>query len=281
MECSRSQNHQPDAKVQDGGAESFGSSSAHFHSKTYDNPRGEIRTQLLHEWISRWLEQNPQCEQIVDIGCGDGRLSLQLALVNPRLKVILSDPSRAMRTKVEERLEVLALGARASVTDVSLERIGELPISQNSIVLCHGVLNWVAEPERCLSRLSELCEDRNSALSLLFGNRVGHMLSFARTGAWDKCESLVRDPAARISSELSSEGLRLFDPNEILDWLKSSRDEAWIVRGLRCVSDQLPANELKERFDEILAIERMCAEDPRYFPIANMIHILSSTGQSR
>lgn len=265
----------PDRRLQ------FESNSSHFHSKTYDNPRGEIRARLLSEWLAEWLDGNPKCDQIIDIGCGDGRFALELVANRPRLRAVLSDPSRPMIMAAEANVAALGLSSRVKTADLGLERIRELPISQDAIILCHGVLNWVNDPEFCATHLAGLCEESGAALSLLFGNRIGHLIAFARSGLWEECASLVNEPATRLPSELSREGLRLFDLIEILDWLKVSEDEQLRVRGLRCISDYLPESELRERFDDLIAIERKCAENRRFLSIANMVHILRPAKRSR
>lgn len=101
--------------------------------------------------IVRAMVGDPTGAAVLDLGCGDGRISLQFAAEVRRLT--LADPSREMLDVARVSIPA-TMADRVTLTQASVETITST--EHFDVVLCLGVLAHVASKEDAVARLSAL-----------------------------------------------------------------------------------------------------------------------------
>jgi 2-polyprenyl-3-methyl-5-hydroxy-6-metoxy-1,4-benzoquinol methylase len=94
-----------------------------------------------------------RCRNILDVGCGDGSISIPLLDMDERRHLTLLDVSQAMLDRAQSRLSP----QQRSRTRVIHTDLLEAGLDQKfDLILCLGVLAHVDSPEKVLQRLREL-----------------------------------------------------------------------------------------------------------------------------
>ena len=91
------------------------------------------------ETVQDFVRGRGRVERILDIGCGDGSLSLQL--LNPDTRITLLDRSEAMLRTAASRIPD-SLKANVSIVNDNLLTT-ELPTDEFDLIICVGVLAYV------------------------------------------------------------------------------------------------------------------------------------------
>lgn len=105
-----------------------------------------IQYGLAHEWIDTFPFQGN--EQILDIGCGDGRITSELADLVPNGTVLGIDSSQEMITHAKGQF---------SKNNLSFQKVhAENFESQKKFDLIHCVntLHWIRNPEKALAKMA-------------------------------------------------------------------------------------------------------------------------------
>jgi trans-aconitate methyltransferase len=143
----------------------------------FDGKKYEKASAHQKEWGTKLIaELDLQgTERILDLGCGDGALSAQIAYLVPNGEVVGIDASRGMidaaRSKVRKNLRFLLMD------------IGELNyVERFDVVFSNATLHWVKDHQRLL---------RNVGRALLEGGRL--RFNFAGDGNCSHFFSVVRE----------------------------------------------------------------------------------------
>jgi S-adenosylmethionine-dependent methyltransferase len=198
-----------------------GAASAAFERDIYGSTKGDVRLAVL--WRDLLAEVPPLGKRrrlrVIDVGGGMGQVAARIAGLGH--DVTLCDPSSAMLRRARATMRA------ASVEDVrfvhaTLQDARKAVDGQFDVVLCHAVLEWLAEPRRALPRLVALLKPAGY-LSLLFYNRNAVLLKRAfagdftpedrraANGPWPLDLDDVRSWAARAGLRVvSSSGIRIF-----------------------------------------------------------------------
>lgn len=102
--------------------------------------RGDERARPFHDLLARVLARSPRA--VVDLGCGPGNLTVELARRWPDADVRGLDSSPDMVAAARE------LGVRAELGDVS----SWSPAAEVDVVVCNAVLQWVPGHDELLRR---------------------------------------------------------------------------------------------------------------------------------
>lgn len=100
---------------------------------------------LAHEWIDAFPLQGN--EQILDVGCGDGRITAELAHLVPKGAVLGIDSSPAMITHAKHQFQISNL----SFQQIRAEEFES--IKQFDLILCVNVLHWLRNPEKAVAKM--------------------------------------------------------------------------------------------------------------------------------
>lgn len=241
-----------------------------FERKIYGSEKGDLRLQLLWDDL---LTAVPGLQQgaslaVLDAGGGLGQVSQRLAAIGHR--VVLAEPAAPML----ERAQALFAEAGINREQVRFVRasIQQLPDAlgeqQFDLVICHAVLEWLAEPLDTLGQLLRWMRP-GSYLSLAFFNRESIVWKNLLKGNVDRAR------AAHLPGEAG--GLTPLNPQsapEVLAWLQSRQLEVLQVTGIRCLNDYLFPG-VKIEAGTLLSLERELGRQEPYKWLGRYIHVIA------
>ncbi|MCX2182764.1 methyltransferase domain-containing protein [Streptomyces sp. SKN60] len=163
--------------------------------RDYAEHSGSARGRLRHDLVARRVlaELPDRPSRVLDVGCGDGEMSLRLAAAGHR--VTAADPSAGMLAAAGHRLRARPeLAPRVGFLEAGLH---ELPFGaeQFDAVCCHGVLMYLDEPAAAIARLAGLVAP-GGVLSVLTKNRAAIGAREALRGEYEVARELIERGAA-------------------------------------------------------------------------------------
>ena len=242
-----------------------------------DTPEGRLRADLTFANLEEFLPSPNGMKSLhaLDVGCGTGATSVRLARLG--FEVSLFDASSAMldlakRNAVEAGVEekiAIKRGEASHLADV-------FEPAPFDIVLCHNVLEYVDDPVAALRSFLGLMRNSSAILSLLVRNQAGEVLKAAlNNGDLAAAEQNLSTEWGRES--LYGGDVRFFTPESLEAMLKEASFTIVARRGVRVVSDYLPAKVSREsEYERIFALERKLAKRQEFFGMARYIHYFAS-----
>ncbi|MDI5890846.1 methyltransferase domain-containing protein [Halomonas rhizosphaerae] len=225
-----------------------------FAASLYGGARGELRLALLDRLLPEMLDLRGQ--PLLDVGGGLGQQADWFAARGHA--VTLAEPSGEMLAQAREQLA----GREVNVLQAPLQALPELAPGPWPLIVCHAVLEWLADPRGALATLAGLLSP-GGQLSLMVFNRDALRLSNVVKGNLEKA----------LADRLEGRGLRKrLTP---ISPLTHGQVEAWsaesglVIRemaGIRVFADYLrqPPESDADR-ERLLALEqRYCRVDPHW-----------------
>jgi len=142
----------------------FDELATRFAEKIYGGAKGAIRLAVLQADLAEALPDRPL--RVLDIGAGLGHMALWLA--ERGHLVTLAEPAEPMLAGARARFAAAAQPA-TFIQAPWQELLGQLE-QPYDLVVCHAVLEWLAEPQAILPVLQQLCAP-GGWLSLAFYNK--------------------------------------------------------------------------------------------------------------
>jgi S-adenosylmethionine-dependent methyltransferase len=241
----------------------FNEMGAHFARKIYASPKGAIRLAVLTRDLAHQFSQLAEPDaslEVVDVGGGLGHMSEWLALRGHR--VTLAEPSADMLYAARERLEPLSTSYPVQFTQASLQELSAGK-RQFDLVVCHAVLEWLADPGAAIGELQQLMKP-DAALSLAFYNRDALIYKNLIKGQFRKLDR----------GHLAGEGGRSLtpqsplDPREVMQWVEGAGLECSGRTGIRVFHDYMP-----EPFKSDAVLEEVVAQELAYSTHPAFLHL--------
>jgi S-adenosylmethionine-dependent methyltransferase len=244
---------------------SFDGIAAKFARNIYSSSKGALRQAVL----LRDLQELPQLQQpcqVLDVGAGQGQVALTLA--GQGHSVHLTDISADMLQFARQQAE------QAQLHQVSFEQIGlaELVASAYGVyplVLCHAMLEWLAEPELALAQLRQLVAP-GGVLSLMFYNKDAKRFANMVFGNFDYVAADLQ-----VKKKVSLNPQHPLVPAEVLTWAQQAGFRLLAKTGVRCFHDYLRDPSLQQsHFDQLLALELKFNRQEPYASLGRYQHLL-------
>lgn len=219
----------------------FDELATRFAEKIYGGAKGAIRLAVLQADLAEALPDRPL--RVLDIGAGLGHMALWLAQRGHQLT--LAEPAEPMLEGARARFA--AAGQAATFIQAPWQALlGELT-EPYDVVVCHAVLEWLAEPESILPVLHQLTAPEGW-LSLAFYNRDALVYRNLLKGHFRKLRS------NRLEGEKQS-----LTPQKPLDprALRAQLEPLWQVEsesGIRVFHDYMP-KEFQDRAELLDLLE--------------------------
>jgi len=207
---------------------------------------------------------------VLDIGGGTGGFAVRVAELGARVTVV--DPSPDALAALARRARELDVEVTSHQGDLStlLDVTGR---DSADVVLCHGVLEVVEDPQAALATLREVLRP-GGVLSLLVGQRHAAVVARAMAGHFGQALALLdAGPADRDGRA----GHR-FTVAEVTELVAGAGFDVETVHGVRVFADLVPGSLLDLEpgaTGALVELERAVAERPEYLPLATQLHVLA------
>ena len=231
--------------------------------------RGRLRHDIVFADLSKCLKERAS---ILDVGCGDGEMSLRLARAGHAVLGI--DPSPGMLEIAHMRLEKEPVEVAGRMT-FSQGDLFTLDLNDEfDCVCCHGVLMYLPESRSALTKLATLARSRG-LLSVLTKNAASVGFREALKRDYVAAKEIISNSFVTTSGNLGIETRgdypdALVDAFEELDFKNAS----W--SGVRIFCDHYPEDEWMpaDAYRDLLSLEQTASRRDPYRQMARLVHVL-------
>ncbi len=259
---------------------------ARFHSQNdaeryaaYTNTaEGRLRFELacanVEEFLPAYQIELPL--RALDLGCGTGAAGVRLARLG--IHVTLLDSSLAMLEVAERTALEAGVADKVALEHGEAANVASIfPSGTFDLVLFHNVLEYVHDPAAALSAVAQVMRSDSTQLGIL------SILVRNRTGEVFKAGILEGDLSAaesNLTAEWGHESLfggrvRLFTREYVRELLKRTSFKVIAERGVRVISDYLPANISRiDEYARIFDLERKLGSRPEFSAVARYTQYL-------
>ena len=246
--------------------QNFDSLITQFAQRVYDTEKGQWRLKLLKEDLHT-IAHTVQPLTIWDAGCGFGQISLWLAQQGHALT--LCDVSAKMLAHAQQQF--VQAGLTAQFHHQAAQTLAlELPLFD--VVLCHAVLEWLAQPLETLATLVQQVKP-GGYLSLLFYNRNAMVYLNTLKGSW-RWANLLNDSYMGKGSKLTPPNPQY--PYEVIAQLQTADFHITTQTGIRVFHDYVSKDVLQQSAaPELFELEYRYCRMPTYRDMGRYIHLLA------
>jgi S-adenosylmethionine-dependent methyltransferase len=242
----------------------FDSIAAKFQQNIYNTTKGRLRQLVLQRDLLELSELQQPSNRVLDVGGGQGQLALWLAAQGHQ--VTLTDLSAEMLALAQQAANEQQLSLQ--IRQLSLQQLAEEGLCA-PVVLCHAVLEWLAEPAAAIRQLWQLVEP-GGLLSLMFYNVDAKRFSNIVYGNFNY---VLRDLAYKKKVSLSPQNP--LDPREVSQWCQDAGFVQLSKTGVRCFHDYLrDRSEQESEFDKLLEVELRYNRTEPYASLGRYQHLL-------
>lgn len=262
--------------------------SEHFVKKVYGGLKGEIRLAVLRRDLSCAVAtltaklQRPL--KVLDVGAGLGQLSIELATQGH--EVTINDISHNMLTEAKKNAQQKGVAEAIKwlvcpyqqlenqlKLDSQLESDSDLDSDSGfDLILCHALLEWLAEPEQIVPFFSRHLT-ATGMLSLCFYNPVSFVYRNLIMGNFN----LLNNPDFKSDNKKSLTPNNPVSYEEVESWLKEQGFEINKVSGLRVFNDYaLHKRGGHSNPEAVIDMELRYSDQAPYKWMGRYIHVLSS-----
>lgn len=244
---------------------SFDGIAAKFQHNIYNSTKGKLRQAVLLRDLAQ-LSVLAQPIQILDVGAGQGQLALALAAQGHN--VHLTDISVDMLQIAKQQ------AMQQNLTNVSFEQIGlaELAMSHQkrySLVLCHAMLEWLADPEQAIAQLKRMLAP-GGIVSLMFYNKDAKRFGNILFGNFDYVAADFQ-----VKKKVSLNPQQPLIPADVALWCQQAGFSILQKTGVRCFHDYLRDRDLQQsHFEQLLALELQYNRTEPYASLGRYQHLL-------
>ncbi|MGR9044201.1 MAG: methyltransferase domain-containing protein [Gammaproteobacteria bacterium] len=237
-----------------------------FEQKVYETAKGDWRLKLLKEDLEDFYRASKPLT-IWDAGCGFAQIALWLAGRGHRLT--LCDLSERMLARA--RLQFNDKDINVSFHHQAAQALApQLP--QFDLVLCHAVLEWLADPVPTLQIIADRVKP-GGYLSLLFYNRNAMVYTNALKGRW-RWKNLLNDSYMGRGKKLTPPNPQY--PHDIIEHLEQWGFAIKTHTGIRVFHDYINQETLEQSCpSELFELEHRYCRMPTYRDMGRYIHLVA------
>ena len=205
---------------------------------------------------------------ILDIGAGLGQSAIWLASLGHH--VTLSEPSADMLEIAKENIQNAGLKNKITLLHSDLQTLSSQAQETYDVVICHAVLEWLAEPENAIAQLHALVKPQGW-LSLMFYNQHSGIMRSLMVGNIERVKNnqLAGDGKKRLAP------ISPLEPTEVLSWLDTANFHTLRHSGVRCFYDHmLPEFRAKADIDDVIEMEESLSLHPAWIAQARYQHVI-------
>jgi ubiquinone/menaquinone biosynthesis C-methylase UbiE len=212
---------------------------------------------------------------IVDAGGGTGGFAVPLAELGHTVTVV--DPSPDALAALERRVAEAGVGGRVIGLQGELAALpGLIGTERVDAVLCHGVLEYVEDPEAALGAVAK-CLRPGGLASVIVANKTAAVLARAIAGRFTEARHALDDPVGRFSDRDPTP--RRYTIEGVSEVMIGAGLTVTAVHGVRIFTDLVPAAlvEGEPRAQEQLSqLEMVASTHPVLRAVAGRLHLLAT-----
>lgn len=249
-----SPSHSPTTYLSEHGDRHFDGLADKFAAGLYGSVRGALRLAVLDHLLPRLLALSGQ--PMLDVGGGLGQMAHWFA--ERGHPVTLLEPSGEMLARGREMLAAHDVRViQAPLQDLAEQAPGPWPL-----IVCHAVLEWLADPRDALMRLADALAP-GGQLSLMVFNRDALRLSNVVKGNFDK---VLDDRLAGTGQRQRLTPISPLTHGQIETWASEAGLTLKACAGVRVFHDYLKVRELEPgALDKLVELERRyCDVEPHW-----------------
>ncbi|MDP9410123.1 MAG: methyltransferase domain-containing protein, partial [Actinomycetota bacterium] len=250
----------------------FDGISASFERDIYASSKGYIRLGVLWEDLSSAIPRITRGGlSVLDVGGGAGHVALLMARSGN--EVVLCDPSQEMLDKADESVRRADLSGSVTTVRSTVQELKERIDGRFDLVVCHAVLEWLADPEAAVGHLTEFMEPRSGLLSLMFYNREAAFLKRVLRGEFAEALRGRRDGFAPSGW---GDGCTPLAEEEVRGWLDGLGLKVRSKAGIRIFHDHLPSGTLDDQqgLRDLLKVEKETRGQEPFASLGQHLHLV-------
>ncbi len=249
-----------------------------FQKNIYGGLKGDIRLAVLERDFRECFpvvpfgKLNPEKPlRVLDAGGGQGQFSLQFAKAGH--SVVICDISAEMLKLAEQEVMKFGLEAQVQLLHCAIQDVAQhldAGDARFDVVLCHAVMEWVADPADLLKHLLNYLKPQGF-LSLTFYNL--HSLIY---------KNLLRTNFKKIQqqdfggSRGSLTPINPLYPEQVFEWLNHFPLRILATSGIRVFHDYIFNEEHRERDPQsVIELELEFSRKQPYQLLGRYIHVLA------
>lgn len=249
----------------------FDDISHKFAQNIYGTSKGKIREAIVWQELENILATFPTTKplKILDAGGGQGQMACRLAKLGHH--VTLCDISMQMLELAQKNAQGEKLNINCHCC--AIQDIDHIINEQYDMVICHAVLEWVADPISVLESLKKHLKPEGY-LSLMFYNYHALLFKTVTLGNFGYTQSGL---AKRKKKTLSPDFPRI--PDDVYQWLATLDFHIIKKTGIRLFHDYMNNKEkINSQFDQLLALEKQYCQAEPYLSLARYILVTAKNG---
>lgn len=244
---------------------SFDGITAKFSRNIYNSTKGRLRQLVLLRDLTELKVLQQPCH-ILDVGAGQGQLALALATLGH--SVHLTDISAQMLQLAQQQATEQKLG-QVTFSQIGLAELAATHQQQYALVMCHAMLEWLAQPELALARLRKLVAP-GGTLSLMFYNKDAKRFGNILFGNFDYVAADFQ-----VKKKVSLNPQHPLSPTDVLRWSTQAGFSLLSKTGVRCFHDYLQdRSQQHSHFEQLLALELQYNRTEPYASLGRYQHFL-------
>lgn len=217
------------------GDRAFTNDVARFQKNIYQTAKGRIRQAVLHADLAD-LINSPKSLRVLDIGAGIGQVNQLFATSGHQ--VVHSDISAQMVEAACLAHHEAGLSSQYSYITAGLQQLPDALAAtaadpQFDVVLCHAVLEWLAEPSRALALIKPLMKPRGW-LSLMFYNKDAKAMANLLYGNFDYVKA-----GLKVKKKVRFSPHNPLTIQQVKGWSAAQNLTICQHSGVRCIHDYL------------------------------------------
>lgn len=243
-----------------------------FKKNVYSGLKGAVRLAILERDFAQHLpfvSAPPVAPlRILDAGGGQGQFSLLLARLGHR--VVICDISAEMLALAEHTVKEAQIEASVTLINCAIQDLPQhIEDCQFDLVLCHAVMEWLAEPRTLLPYLQQYLKPAGH-ISLTFYNRQSLIYKNLLRGNFKK---VIAQDFTGARGSLTP--INPLEPEQVTQWATELNFNIVVSSGIRVFHDYIfDATVRDQNPKSLLALELQFSQLEPYRSLGRYIHLL-------
>ena len=251
------------------GDRAFTNDVARFQKNIYQTAKGRIRQAVLQADLADLINA-PHPLRVLDIGAGIGQVNQLFAAAGHQ--VVHSDIAAEMVEAARFAHHDAGLSVQYTYLTASLQQLPEVLTTecadqQFDVVLCHAVLEWLAEPERALALIKPMIKPQGW-LSLMFYNKHAKAMANLVYGNFDYVKA-----GLKVKKKVRFSPHNPLTIQQVQGWAAGQNLTLCRHSGVRCIHDYLREVQDQSR-DDLIAMELSIRQQDPFRPLGRYQHFL-------